>query len=179
LQKNSTFVPVEEANPTYGSSSTLENNSKRYGHENLKADSPESWCEGNSGDGIEEYVSLVSEKPFFIKRFFIQNGYGLKNYYALNNRVKVLEIKGDTTSELVNLADKPEIQEINLNQEISGKEIRFIIKEIYKGSKFSDTCIHKLTFTNLSPTDQYEASKKKLSVLYKRHFYQNISIGCN
>ncbi|MCB1178719.1 MAG: hypothetical protein KDK36_14135 [Leptospiraceae bacterium] len=149
-KKDEPISILQITNAAYSSSSVLENNQKRYGHENLKMGGPGSWCEGSKGNGVGEFASIQSEDSFYIDHFFIKNGFGEEKYFSLNNRVKVLEVKGDTESEEVNISDQNEIQEIKLKKKISGKEIKFIIKDIYKGSKFEDTCIHKLTFTNES-----------------------------
>ena len=136
-------------------SSTLAPEGKRhYEVENIKGTSEEivPWAEGVKGNGIGESISLDVRRPLPLYGILILPGYWTpdsrprnEDAWWKNNRVAALEItlNGEHTfgaripneafhePYLIRVADytKPVIK------------IKLVIKEIYPGSKFQDTCI--------------------------------------
>ncbi|MBE6354327.1 hypothetical protein [Treponema sp.] len=105
------------------------------------------WVEGQEDDGIGETIEfdIIPQTWEAIEgiNFRILNGYvdPLKPYlFKQNNRIKKLLVQTDTgfSTELI-FNDAVEFTKIELPKET--KHIKLTIKEIYKGTKYSDTCI--------------------------------------
>lgn len=123
------------------------------------------WVEGVSGDGIGEYIIMYDKFPkdntIVIS---IRNGYQKsEELFYKNNRVKDLEIKLTSgtmnkpklTSLNFTLRDEMGWQQLNIQPLEDCWAITFIIKSVYKGTKYEDTCLSdiKITFENPSLID--------------------------
>lgn len=105
------------------------------------------WVEGKSGDGIDEYIEFDIKPNNWAAIQKIQlrvlPGYvdPLRPYlFKQNNRPKKLLIETDTGfSRILTLNDAVEFASIMLPKET--KHVKVTIKEVYKGTKYSDTCI--------------------------------------
>lgn len=112
------------------------------------------WVEGVNGDGIGEWIE-VTFKVWDAGNgnicFLISNGYvdfSRTDLYYANNRVKKMQIvcekyKIDFDAELLDTHQFQliEIPIVNVqNEEIV--TFRFIIKEVFKGDKYEDTCVN-------------------------------------
>jgi hypothetical protein len=132
--------------------------------------SESSWCEGASGDGIGEYLQCTLAEPVW--SITIRNGFtrfpaadwmfadysfedsirddalGIKDYFSMNNRVKTLEIStpGGEVLYTLNLADRRDTQTFS-GIFLPAKTLHFIIREVYPGSRWSDTCLAEMSFT--------------------------------
>ena len=101
------------------------------------------WVEGKKGDGIGEYVEfdIPSGLPYVDIR--ILNGYvdPLKPHlYKENNRIKKALIETDTEGKKeITFEDVPEFTQIALPYKT--RHFKLTILEVYKGSKYQDTCI--------------------------------------
>lgn len=133
------------------SSSNLYDKNDRYNSGNIILENADSWCEGNKNDGIGEYIEFnlkpsISTENLKFDRFYIYNGFGDLDFYFKNNRVKDLTLETDLgIKQNISLKDTHNLQEIILNDPMEFKNtIKFTIKNIYKGTHFNDTCIHKL-----------------------------------
>lgn len=121
----------------------------RYDASFLATDEDESsaWVEGVKGDGIGESVTLTLRKPANVRRIGLVNGYAKSDdLYAKNNRVARLEVSvNDGEAFSVNVPDEclhDEKYFFDLPAE-SGpvKTVRLTIAEVYKGTKYDDTCL--------------------------------------
>ena len=140
LATETVFVPsqiyasseLKEKNIVYSSSNLL----------NVNLESP--WCEGKEGNGI-------NERPCFevnAKKLIIMTGYISFNkpyLFRENSRPKKIEIvyKELQKTECFELEDTPNPQIINLCKNYNG-EIELIIKDVYSGTKYNDTCISSI-----------------------------------
>jgi hypothetical protein len=72
---------------------------------------------------------------------------GLKDYFQMNGRVKVLEVLNDSgeTVAVLDLRDQRDSQTFFGRKFLPGV-YRFVIKEVYPGSKWNDTCLAEITF---------------------------------
>jgi len=145
-------------------SSTLADKKDRYNVEAIRDESnANSWCEGKQDDGIGEHVRLtfLDGKRKAI-RIFVANGFGDKKYFKMNNRVKELDINGQT----VTLKDSQDVQEIRLPEEITAEEFVFTIKSVYPGTKWKDTCISELAFNPIG-AESYnsDSSSDKVKIM--------------
>jgi len=115
------------------------------------------WAEGVSGNGVGESLTFtitslenIEGEPWdLVPDFKIVNGYAksLKTWKE-NNRIKQFKmIRNNHMVGYVNLWDVPNIQEFDVGGIFEkypywiGDEITFEIVEVYKGNKYTDTCI--------------------------------------
>jgi tetratricopeptide (TPR) repeat protein len=123
------------------------------------------WVEGKEGSGIGEWVEIIFGDTFTgdfnnnsgyiftegreINEIKIINGYAKnKTIYYANNRVKKLKISfDDGTSFKAELDDgifEPQIIQLPETKKVN--DIKLTILDVYKGSKYDDTCISELDF---------------------------------
>lgn len=128
-------------------SSYLVEKNKTYSVNNLGSlvvDTP--WVEGVKGDGIGEGFTFARDsRPF--NYLLIMNGYISydKPYlYKYNNRVKKLKLTGlkNGKSQVVDILDTPHPQTIDLSFLEEEEDVRIEIADVYKGTKYDDTCLH-------------------------------------
>lgn len=136
-----------EVGRTYADcSSFLKEKNKEYPVENLDeyyVDSP--WVEGVRGDGIGEGFTIKSKivYPYLL----IMNGYisYRKPYlYKQNNRIKKIKVTGlkSGKSKLLDVYDTPHPQTVDISFLNELEDIRVEIADVYKGTKYDDTCLH-------------------------------------
>lgn len=149
------FPSIQEIKAT---SELLENTRKYYARNMIDAWSGLPWAEAVPGYGIGEtvtfYVSVVSSS-FPFKGFIISNGYvdfQHPDLYRKNARVKVIEVvapnglKKEYTIKDTSLFQTIELPENMWSVEYDYEpfEYRIIIKDVYKGDLWEDTCINLL-----------------------------------
>ena len=136
-------------------SSEFKENDKIYSSDFLnqcKLEYP--WVENDTEYGIGEYLEFslsgitTSEKQREANGFFILNGFiSWRNpsLYEKNSRIKRLKIVDLLTNDFwyQEIADIPNPQYIDCKGHENHK-IRVIIEDIYKGTKYKDTCISGL-----------------------------------
>jgi hypothetical protein len=130
----------------FGSSSYLKEKNKAYLPSNLgneKIESP--WVEDANGPGIGETVTIVPKDNSKILSLLVSNGYVSfqKPYlYEENNRIKKINLLDDNDNLLgeYDIVDSPNPQNIVLKD--GAKNITVKIVDIYKGTKYDDTCIN-------------------------------------
>lgn len=116
-----------------------------YSGSNLKTlELDKCWVENKQDYGIGEYIKFRINGRWF----FFFNGYlsGKKNYlYNQNSRVKQLEVTlvQNNVSKFFDIADTPNPQFLLFDTDYSGEVIIKII-DVYKGTKYSDTCINSI-----------------------------------
>ncbi|SFJ04458.1 hypothetical protein SAMN04487775_11244 [Treponema bryantii] len=131
-------------------SSYLIEKNKAYPVENLRklvVDTP--WVEGVKGDGIGEGFTIEGKQ--FAKPLgpylFIINGYISyeKPYlYKQNNRIKKIKVTGlkSGNSRILDVLDTPHPQTVDISFITQPEDIRVEIADVYKGTKYDDTCLH-------------------------------------
>lgn len=110
---------------------------------NFCVDSP--WVEGVKGDGIGEGFTIKNQVVY--PYLLIMNGYisYKKPYlYKQNNRIKKLKVTGKTTgkSKILDVLDTPHPQTIDISFLTEPENIRVEIADVYKGTKYEDTCLN-------------------------------------
>lgn len=115
------------------------------------------WVEGSDDYGIGEYVEYIfaknSARPTTL---YIINGY-IKSQKAWteNSRVKELILKlNNKTLGVIHLKDVAAVQKVKLplyyeSKEHPGYSLKFIIKDVYPGTKFKDTAITEITLDGI------------------------------
>jgi hypothetical protein len=129
------------------------------------------WVEGRKDSGVGEWIKYEitlkneyrnTDESLVLRWFTLFGGHGKSQYYAKNNRIKVLraEIKYNNKMYTVHykLDDVQKVQSyifkhsdvrFALNKKIPKIEITFYIEEIYKGSKWDDTCITEMKISGI------------------------------
>ncbi len=161
-----TFTRFEEWGNLYKdcSSYLLEKN-KSYPIENLSrlvVDTP--WVEGVPGDGIGEGFTIQGrqfDKPLGPYLLLINGfiSYEKPYLYKQNNRIKKIKVTGlkSGNSKVLDVLDTPHPQTVDISFITQPEDIRVEIAEVYKGTKYDDTCLH-YCFAYNEPVIPYENS---------------------
>ena len=131
---------------------TIKGTTKEYKVENLcdfAVDTP--WVENVKGDGIGEGFTIQNGFPHEIAYpyLLIMNGYisyQKPHLYKMNNRIKKIKVTGvkSGVSKVLDVLDTPHPQTVDISFIKDIEDIRVEIAEVYKGTKYDDTCIHYL-----------------------------------
>lgn len=132
-----------------------------------------SWCTKDGGAKGE----LIMTFQEFVKaeKVGIVPGFGRDDViYFQNNRIKELEISFATDAEFgntqkVSLPDEYKMHFIDLEGAEFNK-VKFAIKDIYKGSKYKDTCIAEVDFWSDFVKSEDAAAAMNYYVKYKKDF---------
>lgn len=135
-------------------SSTLKDQGKNSYKPSKMLDPAEgtAWAEGAEGSGVGEWIEFTIVEDFLIGNTWqFSNGYDKsKTSWEENNRVKKLKvIVDDTVVGYVMLANISTYQSFSITPSWlrdtpsigKGTKIRFVIEEVYKGSRYDDTLI--------------------------------------
>ncbi len=146
-----TFTRYDERGSLYiNCTSFLEEKNKSYPVDNLRRLTVETpWVEGVPGDGIGEGFTIKGsgyKKPL-VPYLLIINGYISyeKPYlYKQNNRVKKIKVTGVKSgkSKILDILDTPHPQTVDISFIDQVEDLRVEIADVYKGSKYDDTCLH-------------------------------------
>ena len=107
------------------------------------------WVEGVPGDGIGEGFTIQGQqfnKPLGPYLLLI-NGYISyeKPYlYKQNNRIKKIKVTGLKSGkiQILDVLDTPHPQTVDISFITQPEDIRVEIADVYKGTKYDDTCLH-------------------------------------
>ncbi|MBQ0002846.1 MAG: hypothetical protein KBT21_04855 [Treponema sp.] len=126
------------------------------------------WVEGASDSGIGESILVEFTQDMY--GISILNGYADINrmkFYKENSRVKTLLVEDlqNGTSQTVNFEDCVYFNYINFSKPTS--KIKLTIKDVYSGSKYSDTCISAI-IPDIKPFSEEEKSQN-----IKNNFLRN------
>lgn len=129
----------------YCTSSVLPSQSANsYGPQNLiDDDARTAWCEGVSGPGIGETITLHIDGGSSFQRLQVSNGYGKSSKsYRQNNRLKLVEISTNLTRPTqVQLIDEHGYLPVPLTRSAEYDWVRIRILSVYPGTSYDDTCI--------------------------------------
>ena len=140
------------------SSELLENNTLYRAKNMLNSSAGVPWVEGVPGYGIGETITINISSYSKFQGFIISNGFVdfvRPDLYRRNSRIKTIEIISPTEAKMEYfLADTSLFQSINLPENmippesIQGAleypEYKIIIKDVYRGDSWNDTCINKI-----------------------------------
>ena len=145
---------VTEGNPftlSYASSTLYEESTSYSSKYAIDGNSMTCWCEDANGSGIDESITILTEdgSEVDINTVYIANGIlkSEKSFYN-NNRVKECEIvfsDGRYVEVELNGEYSEQPCRINLNETVSTSSIQIIIKSVYRGEKYDDTCISEIS----------------------------------
>lgn len=100
------------------------------------------WVEGAKGNGINETISIEFNNPVY--GFSILNGYAdVQNMklFKENSRVKKLKVEDLTNKLEYTMAFEDKVYFNYLELSKPSKSIKLTILDVYKGTKYQDTCI--------------------------------------
>ncbi|HPV41432.1 MAG TPA: hypothetical protein PKX40_09650 [Spirochaetota bacterium] len=123
--------------------SVLEPEKGTYDQGNIMDLSDDSWCEGKKDDGVGESITIKLDAPAAIKKLHVKNGMGIAKFWRANNRVKDVKING----KIYTLKDVPGFQTVNLPGTATDT-ITLVISSVYKGEKWSDTCLAEVALAD-------------------------------
>jgi len=114
-----------------------------YGPQNIFDGEDKAWCEGVTGYGIGETLTLHYKPAVRLRQFSFLNGYPKSpETYRNNSRVKQFRIQtSDGFATTVTVPDTQTDHTIKLSRAVKPAWVRFTILEVYPGAKGSDTCI--------------------------------------
>ena len=127
----------------FSASTELNEDDTIFAAKNLDClDGNKPWVEAVKGDGIGEYIKIDYDQT---EGLIISNGYVSydKPYlYESNNRVKIFEIYNQDNKKIqeITLSDTSNPQVFKINGK--SKSLKLVIKEVYKGTKWDDTCVN-------------------------------------
>lgn len=137
------------------------------------------WFEGDTVEGINQYIEFNFFIPINIESISIRNGYSKsEKLFNANNRVKTFDILlNNTFKSTIDLKDTMEVQKFEIKSN-NVKSIRFVIRDIYKGSKYNDTGISEVSFNfhdnyKYSPVLSSEEVNNILLILNDSFFEEN------
>lgn len=116
----------------------------KYGPEVfIEGEGGKAWCEGVTGYGIGESVTIRFKPAVRVQEFVFLNGYPkTEDTYKNNSRVKQLRIQtSDGFAIVVTVPDKKDDHTIKLQRSVKPQWVRFTIVDVYPGARGSDTCI--------------------------------------
>ncbi len=132
-------------------SSVLKDQYGVYSPENvIDGDTKTAWCEGVSGSGEGEWIEIDFYTTRTVSNLKIFPGYGeTEKLFRANNRPRALDIEfGDKSHTSVELTDEYRMQNFSFPPKEGGTYLKISIKDVYKGTKYDDTCISEISFTN-------------------------------
>ena len=100
------------------------------------------WVEGVDGNGVGEYLNVEFEEE--INNVTILNGYVdpyKKHLFYQNNRLHKIEIVSEEPSFRIDYIFEDFVYYADILMPSETKQIKIIIKEVYPGTKYNDTCI--------------------------------------
>jgi hypothetical protein len=133
-------------------SSELKENDINYRADNLfNKGNLAPWVEGVSGDGIGQAIRIEFKTPlvFGLNGIYISNGfidYNRPYLYEYNNRIKKIRVSyiGYNEYKEFEIEDIPNFQYIHLDMNYKPNIVLIEIVEVYKGSRWEDTCINNI-----------------------------------
>jgi hypothetical protein len=147
------YIGIEDGWPWEVSSyltETLRGNEVKYngvGRYFLQFTTP--WVEGKDDYGIGEWMEKIqyrlTDEIIFINGYIDPNRPDL---YSANSRVKEIMISVDNENWTYAVMDTAHPQILKLPKLVSGN-IRFTIKDVYPGTKYTDTCIAGIYFLRI------------------------------
>lgn len=116
----------------------------KYGPEVfVETDEKKAWCEGVTGYGIGESVTIHFKPAVRVQEFTLLNGYAKTDEtYKNHSRVKQIRIQtSDGFAAVVAVPDKKDDHTIKLLRPAKPQWVRFTIVDVYPGARGADTCI--------------------------------------
>ncbi|MGE5581086.1 MAG: NADase-type glycan-binding domain-containing protein [Bacillota bacterium] len=123
------------------SSAKLEENRLYSAYNLIDGDPKTAWVPTGNKSGIGEWVEFSFDEPMQVNSLNLTNGYAKSDEsFTRNNRIKTVILEfGDGSKSKVTLKDTSKPQIIPVRKKT--RTIRITISEVYKGTKYDDTCL--------------------------------------
>ncbi len=102
------------------------------------------WVEGVAGPGIDESIRIGFAADVTIREIRVMPGYFDRRWWAANNRVKEAVLRFDGGERQLVFADVMEAQGTRFDPPITAREFTLVIRSVYPGSRWDDTCIAEI-----------------------------------
>ncbi len=123
------------------SSSKLEENRLYSAYNLIDGDPKTAWVPTGNKSGIGEWVQFSFDDPMQVNNLILTNGYAKSDVsFRENNRIKTAILQfddGKNTKVILKDTTKPQIIPVRKKT----RTIRITISEVYKGTKYDDTCL--------------------------------------
>jgi|GEM_PF-3713807 len=108
-------------------------------------DDTTTWQEGADGYGIGEYVIAFLDDVYGVEAISFKLGnWRSDSYYVENAMPKTMTIVMGYQSFEVDFYNEQSVQWVTFTEPIYVRQIAFIIKDVYTGTKYEDTCINEI-----------------------------------
>ncbi len=99
------------------------------------------WVEGKSDAGVGESITARLETEITVDSFVVMNGFSVPDLYQANNRIKKLGVTADNRTFSLPCKDSARPQRFNLSKPITFSVLTLTIEDVYRGSRWNDTCL--------------------------------------
>jgi len=130
------------------------------------------WAEGVAGDGIGEWLKVDFSRDS--DEMMILNGYidfGNMQAYKRNNRLKRIKVESIEPAFSMEYTFEDYVAYHTIKMPMATKAVKITVLEVYKGEKYSDTCVTAITLpqerwrTKEAEDKEVRAYLQKLGVL--------------
>lgn len=123
------------------------------------------WVEGEDSAGLGDWIEFQFPEDVTLSRMEIYAGnWDSRDFFVRHNRIKTLQLKfSNGSTEKIELLDKMERQSIKLKAPVKTRSVRVVLKEVYSGSTFNDTCLSEVLFFDEKPGTFVDNVKAKAS----------------
>ncbi|MCL6592270.1 MAG: hypothetical protein K6U80_20285 [Firmicutes bacterium] len=148
------FIRLTDVHSIKTSTAKFENN-RLYSVQNLIDNDPKTvWVPESKKSGIGEWIEFSFDDPIPVTSINLVNGYAKSDTtFKNNNRIKTVTLEfSDGNKEKISLKDTMEPQTIEIGK--TTQKVRVYIDEVYKGTKYDDTCLSEFDVKFETSTDQ-------------------------
>jgi hypothetical protein len=118
-----------------------------YGVQNLFSTASTAWVAGSGGYAIGEWILVEFDDMQSVTSITIRNGYQKNpDIFFKNSRVKKLDVVASSGEKRqFDLEDRLGAQQLSFNRPVQAKWIALIIRDVFPGTKYTDTAISNWT----------------------------------
>jgi putative hemolysin len=131
-----------------------------YGLSAIDGENETAWVEGANGSGIDEWIQFDFSEPITVTAISLNPGYDKDEaIFAQNHRVKsvtmtLIRANGSADKVTLTFEDARGLQQIELDEPLTGRAVRFTIDEIYPSTNFDDAAIAEIQIWGIAGGDQ-------------------------
>ncbi|PJZ25734.1 hypothetical protein CH352_02180 [Leptospira hartskeerlii] len=129
---------------SFGSNGYLTENKIEYKPENLMDKYISPYCVKPGNEKPQFTITYNQEVKLGL--LHIMNGYAKGDLFEKNSRVAKLNIKSDDGNSVEIVIPDEKESFVNFGKTLTGKEFKFFIEDVHKGSKYEDICISEIGF---------------------------------
>ena len=154
VKSSSTLPPVEGV--TYGPENAIDHKAETF------------WVEGEAASGLGEWIQFDFADNVTIDRIEIRPGnFYNTDFWKRHNRIKEAQLKFTTGVPVrQEFPDKMEVQVIKLPAPIQTRFVRIVLKSVYAGTTFNDTCLSEVRFFGPGDDGRVDVNKATASTTY-------------